>query len=354
MMKHMKAMALVALMAVCTVVRAADDFVLVKAGDVQSLLDAIELANQRNAAPMAKRFFILVPDGTYDLGQRTLTQLTGHNVAIVGQSMNGTIVQNKPDVANEGISKTAVIQNRGTGNYLQDLTLRNALEYYKAGAAGRAVCLHDKGTRTICKRVRMLSYQDTYYSDNEDGLMYFENSEIHGTVDFICGAGDVYFNRCAIVTEYRNIDGSGRNVIAAPRTSHTQWGYVFESCVVYNRKSEFHYARGWHTSPRCTWLNTTLMTPEKLRAPRFDPQGMRTVQSDFNEYHTMDAAGRDITPASNVVTFTLREESNAVETILKPEEARRYQLKAIFPDWRPEIVTARLSRQIALMKECFE
>jgi hypothetical protein len=285
---------------------------------------------------MSARLFIMVPDGLYDMGDRVLTALTGHNISIVGQSMEGTIIRNKPDVTNEGIGKTATLLNFGTNLYLQDLTICNALDYYQSGAAGRAVCLQDKGTRTICKRVRMLSFQDTYYSDNETCRHYFEDSEIHGTIDFICGAGDVFFNRCTIVTEKRNLDGSGCNVIAAPRTSETLWGYVFYRCIIRNEMSDFHYARGWHTSPRCAWLYTTLATPERLCESRFDPAGMRTVQSKFYEYGTMDLNGDDITPASNVVTFTLKEERNAVETILTKTEAKRYQLKYVFADWRPD------------------
>ena len=322
-----------------------DHHILVERNNAASLLKAIAAANERNADEQSERLFIILPDGTYDLGDRVLTAITGHNISIIGQSMRGTIIRNKPDVANEGISKTGTLQNWGTGLYLQDLTLQNALDYYNSGAAGRAVCLHDKGTRTICKRVRMLSYQDTYYSDNETCQHYFEESEIHGTVDFICGAGDVYFNRCTLVTERRNVNGGGHNVIVAPRTSQTPWGYVFESCTIRNVESEFHYARGWHTSPRCVLLRTTLATPELLCESRFDSNGMRTVNSEFYEYGTMDLNGDNITPASNVVTFTLKDEKNAVETILTKEQARRYQLKKIFPDWRPEKISKRIEKQ---------
>jgi pectin methylesterase-like acyl-CoA thioesterase len=197
----------------------------------------------------------------------------------------------------------------------------------------------------------MLSYQDTYYTDNEKGQTYLENAEIHGTVDFICGAGDTYFNRCTIVTERRNRDGSGRTVIAAPRTDGTPWGYVFESCTIYNRMSDFVYARGWKIKPHCTWLNTMLMSPEKLQASRFDPRGMSTIDSKFQEYHTMDAQGRDITPQTNVVTFTLNDDKNTVETILTAEKASRYELEKIFPDWRPEKIVRKLTKHTEWLKQ---
>ena len=309
--------------------------IVVEKGNVQSLLAAINEANRQNADSTAERLFILIPNGLYDLGDRVLTKISGHHIALIGQDMNSTIIRNCPDSKNEGISKTAVLLNMGTDNYLQDLTLQNALDYYSCASHGRAVTLQDKGTRTICNRVRLLSHQDTYYSWAEDARHYFQDSEIHGTVDFICGAGDVWFERCRLVTEKRTTDGSGRNVIAAPRTSETPWGFVFNHCTIENIITNFEYARGWHTHPRCTWLYTTLLTPEKLNATRFDRYGLRSVENNFKEYGTMDAKGRNITPASNVVTFEVKEEKNAVETILTAEDAQQFTLDNTFPDWKP-------------------
>ena len=217
----MKKLLLTALFLLTMTALQAQEVMWITKGDAKALLVAIEVANKKNADKDAQPLFIMLPDGIYDLGATVLTKITGHNIALIGQSMEGTIIQNKPDIKKEGISKTAIFQNRGTGNYFQDMTLKNALDYYAAGAAGRAVTLQDKGTRTICNRVRMLSYEDTYYSDNDQALHYFQDSEIHGTVDFICGDGDVWFERCKIVTEKRTADGSGRNVIAAPKTSKT-------------------------------------------------------------------------------------------------------------------------------------
>ena len=319
--------------------------ILVEKGSTQSLLDAISQANELNADKDAKPLYILIPDGFYDLGERVLTRITGHHIALIGQSMSGTVIQNKPDIKNEGLSKTAVIQNRGTENYFQDLTLKNALDYYAAGAAGRAATLHDKGTHTVCNRVRLLSYQDTYYSDNDQCQLYFQDSEIHGTVDFICGDGDVWFERCRLVTEKRTLDGSGRNVITAPKTSKTQWGYIFNHCTVENIVSNFEYARGWSGTPHSIWLHTTLLTPERLNPTRFDSHGMRTIQNDFKEYGTIDAQGRDITPRSNVVTFTLKDEKNPVETILTADEAKRYTIKNVFSDWNPQEVVRQTEKK---------
>ena len=327
---------------------------IVRKGDAQNLLEVIAEANRLNADQHAERLFILIPDGYYDLGETTLTRVSGHNVALIGQSMEGTVIRNAPDVKTESISKTAIFQNRGTGNYYQDLTLRNDLDYYSAVPDGRAVCLQDKGNRTICNRVRMLSYQDTYYSDNEVCQHYMQDTEIHGTIDFICGAGDVWFERCRIVTEKRNPDGSGTNIIAAPRTADTPWGYVFNRCTIENRVSMFNYGRSWHTNPRCVWLHTTLLTPEKLVDTRFDAEGMKISSNYFKEFHTTDAQGRDITPESNVVTFTLRDHTQpfVAETTMTAEEARQYSLRRVFSDWRPDKELRRMERKSS-MKVCW-
>lgn len=327
--------------------------IVVEKNSVESLLAAISEANQRNDTVTAERLFIMIPDGVYDLGETTLTRISGHNIALVGESMAGTVIQNKPDVKTESISKTAVLQNRGTGNYFQDLTLKNALDYYHVEPDGRAVTLQDKGTRTICNRVRMLSYQDTYYSDNERCQSYMQDTEIHGTIDFICGAGDVWFERCRIVTEKRTPDGSGVDIITATRTSETEWGYVFNHCTIENDVSAFNYGRSWHTNPHCVWLYTTLLTPEKLEATRFDDEGMKTSGNYFKEYGTMDGAGRDITPKSNVVRFTLRDHTQpyTAETIMTKEEAKQYTVKRVFGDWRPDKQLKKMEQQARKLKK---
>ena len=318
----------------------------VKAGDANSFLQVLDEANKLNADTKSQRLFIYIPNGVYDLGETALTPILGHHIALIGESMEGTIIRNAPKVEAEGISTTATLLNRGLETYLQDLTLQNDLDFYHSGPAGRAVCWQDKGIRTMMKHVRMLSYQDTYYSHSEECQHYLEDCEIHGTVDFICGAGDIYFNRCLIVTEKRSIDGSGQNVIAAPRTSTTYWGFVFDHCTIRNDVSEFTFARGWHTNPRCSWINTRLETPEKLLPSRFDPYSIRSVECTFKEYGTTDGNGRNITPTSNIITLIHNNDSNTVETIISSKEARRFSPKAVYPKWRPDKKVQKLFKQV--------
>lgn len=238
----------------------------VKAGDTNSFLTTLEVVNAANAAADAARSYIFLPNGTYDLGDKCLTQISGNNISIIGESMDNTIIVNKPAIENEGIGTTATLLNLSNNLYLQDLTLKDALDYYKTGSAGRAVCLQDRGTQTICKNVKMLSYQDTYYSNepNGKGQFYFEDSEIHGTVDYVCGGDDVYFNRVLFVNESRKEgEKNGEDVIAAPN-SKSEWGYIFKDCTIENKAKAFSLGRSWNNITRLTWLNTTVNQKDEI------------------------------------------------------------------------------------------
>ncbi len=315
-------------------------YYVVQAGNAGNFLTMLDLANANSSSD--ERTCIFLPDGTYDLGETALTAVSGNNISIIGQSMDKTIIKNAPKVKNEGIGTTATLFVTGKNLYMQDLTLQNALDYYKSGSAGRAVCLQDKGDGTICKNVKMLSYQDTYYS-NGNGKYYWEDSEIHGTVDFLCGGGDVYYNRCKIVVEKRSADGSGGCTIAAPYTDNgCKWGYVLNGCTVDNYAQEFNYGRAWGGTPRLAYLNTTLLQPEKIAKTRFTTGGMNVAADKFVEYNTMDAQGNVVSPASNVLKFTKDKTVNEMETILTAAEAAEYALDKVFPTWTPDASCAQL------------
>ncbi len=324
-------------------------YYVVKAGDADNLLSTIEVANA-NAGD--SRTYIFLPKGRYDLGETVLTPISGNNISIIGEDRDATIVVNAPKVANEGIGTTATFLVTGHNTYFQDLTLQNALDYYASGSAGRAVVLQDKGNRTICKNVKMLSYQDTYYS-NADGQYYFEDGEIHGTVDYLCGSGDVYFNRVRLVNESRTATGkTGEDVIAAPYPgSGVKYGYVFESCVIENNASAFSLGRAWGGQPMLTYLNTTILQPTEIIATRFTTAGMNVPAYQFKEYGSVDANGAGVTPVSNVQTFTKDNLSNTFNTTMSADSAALFSLDKVFPDWAPAELTAQVKLSALTLAE---
>lgn len=303
----------------------------VEAGSAASFLNTLLIANA--TASNDARTIVFLPNGTYDLGNECLTPISGNNISIIGQDMTKTIIMNTPEV--EGIGVTATLFVTGENTYLQDLTLQNAYDYYKPGFAGRAVCLQDKGNRTICKNVELKSYQDTYYS-NANGQYYFENSNIHGTVDFICGSGDVFFNECTLTVEPRNADGSGECTITAPYTDASSiFGYVFNNCNIDSKAEKFNYGRAWGGMPRCAYLNTTLLQPDRLNKNRWTAGGMNVPADKFVEYNTMDKNGTVISPSSHIVKFTKDNKTNEIETILTADQASEYDIDKVFTNWTP-------------------
>ena len=318
-------------------------YYVVKANDGGNFLTTLEIANATSSSD--KRTYVFVPDGTYDLGNAVLTPISGNNISIIGQSMDNTIIVNEAE--QEGIGVSATLYITGQNTYLQDLTLKNAYDYYKPGFAGRAVVIQDKGSHTICKNVRMLSYQDTYYS-NSDSHFYFENSDIHGTVDFICGEGDVFFNNCTLTVEPRNADGSGECTLTAPSTNNTKYGYVFSGCTIDSKAEKFNYGRAWNNTPRCAYINTTLLQPEKLNSNRWTLGGLNVPADKFVEYNTMDASGKVISPSSYVCTFTKDSKKNTYETILTADEADTYSLDNLSKawNWYPATYTAQKSMNL--------
>lgn len=301
----------------------------VKAGDAQGFITALEIANGNNVETNAARTYIFLPNGTYDLGDKCLTPISGNNISIIGESMANTIIVNKPEV--EGIGVTATLFNTSTGLYMQDLTLKNAYPFDKS--TGRAVCLQDKGTQTICKNVKMLSYQDTYYSNNNKGQYYFEGSDIHGIVDFICGGGDVFFNKCTLTLE----PGKG-SYITAPYTDGTDYGYVFDGCkIVGSATDSFTFGRSWGGTAKCAFLNTILdkNAAANIASTRWTTDGMNVVAKNFFEYNTVDENGKVISPAENIVKFTKDKEVSEYNTIITAEKAAEFNLNKVFTNWKP-------------------
>lgn len=314
----------------------ATGYFVVPAGDVASFLMALVQAQAGDK--------IFLPNGTYDLGETVLTTISKNNISIIGQSMENVIIKNAPDVTKESIDKTATIKiNKNvSGTYLQDLTIQNALDYYKYDN-GRAVALWDQGTQTVCKNVRLLSYQDTYYSNLQGAVKYFEDCEIHGTVDFICGDGSVYFKNNLLYCEKRNKAGSGSDALTANNGIASDRGYVFESCTVKSECGTVSMGRAWNNTPSVAFLNTLVdysagqFAFESSDIQRWTKKLMNAnAWPRFGEFNTHLADGTVLTPASNVVTFLDEKSGNAtqdIETILTADQAATYTMDYTLGNW---------------------
>ncbi len=317
-------------------------YYVVDAGSVSSLLNVFDVV--ANYGEADERTKVFLPDGVYDLGKITEQELPVDNLSLIGQSTDKTIIVTTPDASIEGLGKADLFLNTKKDLYLQDLTLKNALDYYGAGAAGRAAVWQDRGDRTIFRNVKMLSYQDTYYSQNNAMQSYFEDCDIHGTVDFICGGGDVRFQHTTISLEPRSESGTGGRTITAPTTT-TDFGYVFDNCNIVDLakgKGDWNYGRTWQGKPVCVFLNTTLDddAAATIVSARWTQKGMNNTDPKvFGEYGTKNTAGQNITPASNVIASY----GGNIETILSATQAAAYDYGKMFTNWDPKTLATQLT-----------
>lgn len=292
-------------------VKDASGYYIVPAGDGAGLLMALNTASGEEGAK------IFLPNGTYDLGTAAETPISGKNVSLIGESAENTIIVSSPKDA--GLGKGDLLVNSGSGLYMQDITLKNNFDY--SGNEGQAASLHDMGTQTVCKNVKLLSYQDTYYSHKVGGVFYWEDCEIHGTVDYLCGNGRVYFNKVKLVNEVRG---------SATVTANSEL-YVFNDCTIENNADTWNLGRAWSDNPTCIYLNTTLLDPARLVNTRWLLKGINCDYKIAGEYGTKNASGQDITPASNEVTFT--KANTKMNTILTAEQAATYTIGNVLGDW---------------------
>lgn len=311
----------------------------------QGLINAI---GQINLDSSSDNKYIFLPNGIYDLGAMGMTTIMTKKVSIIGESEEGVIIKSKltngtDGTSYEGLGSATTLLNRGSDLYLQDITIQNAMNYYNGG--GRAACLQDEGTSTVAKRVKLLSYQDTYYSHKEGAKYYWEDSEIHGTVDFMCGSSSVFYNRCLLYAESReSTAGRGQCTLTAPAGNNTDKGYCFYDCTIDANCESFDLGRAWKNGANSVYINTTFKST-KIVADWFTLKGMseNVVAGTFSTYGSKKSDGSSFAPNSSSKTFSDSKGGNSVtkNIVMSASEAANYTLDKFFTDWQPDQVAAQ-------------
>lgn len=302
------------------------DFIVGIDGDFKA---AIAAAN----ASSAERFYIFFPNGSYDIGSLTgnenqMTTYSRAKTSFIGQSMENVVIYNK--AINEGISISATLflDKNADETYMQDLTLQNKA-YVQGAAANRFVALQDRGNKNIYKRVKLLSTQDTYYSTAYEDKSYWEEGEIHGTVDFICGGGDVLFNKCLLYLEERS-----NNVVTAPANAG-KWGYVFLDCTIDGHPvcdNNYRLGRSWNNNASSVFINTTM---KRLPNPAAWGDPMNVVPTKFAEYNSVDAHGNPVDLSKRRTTYTKDNTTVTLNPVLSAYEASLYTETNVLDGWLP-------------------
>ncbi len=315
------------------------DFVVGVDGDFKAAVAAAS----KSGASASNRFVIFVPDGEYDI-----TKLTGDShgkstvsasyLSIIGQSLEKTIIANTTDT--EGISLTATIYfPKNNEMYMQDITLQNKGTYNSGNAARQVALQQNEGDKFIYKNVRLLSGQDTYYT--KKGRTYWEGGEIDGTVDFICGGGDVFFEGTKLV-----MTRNGGYITASQNPG--DWGYVFNNATITVSNNSFngtfYLGRSWGHA-KTVFLNTKMVAQPKGEG--WGPD-MNSAPQVFGEYNSKDGNGNPVNTSKRRTYFDGSKDGSTatLKTVWDANDAAKYTLQNVLKgsdNWDPTKLTAQVN-----------
>ena len=316
------------------------DFVVGVDGDFKA---AIAAAGSSGASA-SKQFVIFLPDGEYELTKLTAdshgkTTVSASFVSIIGQSLEKTVISNKTDT--ESIGHTATLYfTKNNGVYMQDITLQNKSSFCGQNACRQVALQQNEGDKFIFKNVRLLSGQDTYYS--KKGRTYWEGGEIDGTVDFICGGGNVFFEGTKLVMTRK-----GGYITASQ--SDSDWGYVFNNAIIdvsdnsFNKT--FYLGRSWARA-KTVFLNT-IMKAEPT-AEGWGPD-MNSAPQVFGEYNSKNANGGAINTSQRKTRFDGGKDGSTattLKTVWDANDAAKYTLSNVLKgsdNWDPTKLTAQVN-----------
>ncbi|MCR5360973.1 MAG: Ig-like domain-containing protein [Bacteroidales bacterium] len=333
--------------------------------NVDQLMAAIAAADSRSDKTV--RFRIFVKNGEYTIPLSStiktvngyevpecITFLNSSNVSFIGESRDGVIITNGIDKNEtfagnygltskyDGIGNSDVFQigSKVSGLYWQDLTVETGMD----DATGRDLAIQDKGTQNVYKNVGLRGYQDTWTSNNDNGLYYFEGGYVRGRTDYMCGKGDIFWNG----VELRQIAGGYAAVPSKPK----QYGWIYKDCVINGEASVVEAATGKTASAESVDGNYTLGRPWGSGTPiaLFIDTKMNVVPSAigwnemsggypkrFAEYNSMTSTGSVIDLSGRKTTFADTHENNPV---LTAEEAlAASNLHTMYGDWDPTLLT---------------
>ena len=346
-----------------SVTKAMYDFIVPDDG---TITEALVAANNRTDKATRYRVFIKNGDYVFDTNGKTTggdgneyddprSYLRAANTSFIGESMEGVTITNITPPATwdngygaacplEGIGKgdVLIIESSATNSYFQNLTIKSSM----GDAHGRDIAVQDKSNRTIFKDACLWAYQDTYVSNNQNGKYYFEGGVIRGRTDFVCGKGDVYYNKVTL----RQVKSGYLAVPSVPK----QYGYIFQSCKIVGDTEDangtYTLGRPWGKgTPIALFIDTEMEIQPTVVGwsemsggypKRFAEFGSHTskgaavdVSGRKTEYDAYDSKDGDI-------YVNRRTEYN--NPVLTTEEAAVPTLNAVMgqdDDWQPTLLT---------------
>ncbi len=272
-----------------------------------------------------------------------ITYIKAANISFIGEDRDATIITQ--DITNdadmlftgqfgtahkyEEIKNSAVLQleSAATGTYFQDITIKSGIN----DALGRNLAILDNSSKTIYKNSLLYGYQDTWTSNNQNGLYYFEDGQVRGRTDYLCGSGDAYFKGLELL----QVASGYAAVPSVPKSI----GWVFKDCTFSASgdgvNGTYTLGRPWGKgTPVAVFIDTKMNVTPKAEGWNEMSGGW---PKRFAEYNSTTASGAAVDLSSRKTVFADTHENNPV---LTAEEAATYSdMNAMFGDWQPTLAT---------------
>ena len=333
-----------------TVEKAMYDFIVPDMGTID---EALAAANSRQDKSVRYRVFIknsaepyvFHPAGKVTGGDgkeydNPISQLTAANTSFIGESMEGVVLTNITPAATwnngfgdacplEGIGKGDVLQIKGQNCYFQNLTIKTSM----GDAHGRDIAVQDQSNKTIFKDACLWGYQDTYVSNNQNGKFYFEGGIIRGRTDYVCGKGDVYYNKVT----FQQVKSGYLAVPSVPK----KYGYIFQSCKIKGDTDDvdgsYTLGRPWgQGTPIALFIDTEMeVVPSSIGWSEMSNGWPKR----YAEYGSHTSKGVAVDLSGRKTTFGEGHENNPV---LTAEEAAAHTLDVVMgqdDQWQPTLLT---------------
>ncbi|MDF2837886.1 MAG: hypothetical protein K0Q63_3526, partial [Paenibacillus sp.] len=256
---------------------------------IQAAVDAI------SGDAVKDRVIISIAPGTY----KEKLVINRPNVSLVGAGMDETVIvygdyagtsstAGQPGhVGNTFLSQSVAVN--ADGFMATQLTIENSAA--PRSDVAQAVALSLKGDKAILDSVRLLGFQDTFYtglSSTGKGRHYIRNSIIQGDVDFIFGeAPAVVFDNVELVLASNS--GSGGHSTAGAQKNTSDAGYVFLNSRIVDDASAvgvYDLGRPWKDHAKVRFINTFIDSEHFLEGGWLSSCAGSCLTYSFSEYNS--------------------------------------------------------------------